>query len=161
MCVIWGFRRSRFRNDHLQAGILELSDEPGIGTRIGDQDVEVGDWANVGEALHAKFSMIGKSDSGLGRLRHHPLDLRLGMVGGRDTVLRVNGTDAENGFVQSYFRQGSLRPLSGEIKRIFLKIASGPENGDAWTPFHLTTNLRPIASSHTPTRAVLQGWRCW
>jgi len=131
MCVICCLRRLGFRDDHLQAGILELSDEPGIRAGIGDQDVEVGDGANVGEALHAKFSMIRQSDSGLGRLGHHPLDLRFGMVRGRNTVLRINGADAEDGFVQSYFRQGSLRPLSGEIKRILLKIASGAENGDA------------------------------
>lgn len=140
MCVSCCFRRPGFRNDHLQARILELSDEPGISAGIGDQDVEVGDWANVGEALHAKFSMISKGDSGLGRLRHHPLDLRFGMVRGRNTVLRVDGADAEDGFVQSYFRQGSLRPLSGEIKRIFLKIASGAENGDAWTALQLTND---------------------
>jgi hypothetical protein len=53
--------RSRFCDDYLESGVAERSDVARIGSRIGDQDVEIGDRANVCEALHAEFSVTARA----------------------------------------------------------------------------------------------------
>jgi len=133
-----------FGDYDLQAGFAEVFDVPGIGGGVGDQNVDVGDWPDEGEALPAEFSVIGEGDTSLGGLGDHLLDLGFRLVSGRDAVLRVKRADAEEGLIEAYLRQGALRPLTGKAERVFLQIASGAENRDAGAALQLANDAGRI-----------------